>query len=409
MQPDDDRADPDDDTSLATTGADDQLPAEVGAHALLRLFEQQQRDSAANRAQARELIRSLDQLQQTQEYLGRELRRERTRSRWLLAAVPVAAVAGAVLVALLWRHVDEDRRALEERVASVETLDREQGRAELRAAYDERVAGLREQLQAAEEDLRTVRSDDSESAAVTRAREAALAERVRELEAREVGARGELAELAGLRARVEAYQEVAGAESARAAALMDEIRRLEREAGRAAAAADAPSRPIPAPERFDPVAPPSVRVGPSRPATAAEAAPTPTATTSDDPVDRGGPAAEHATDLDRIRTALNGLLELSPDAVRYRIVSLGGVRGHELLDVRVVGEDESGRKVRRLEADRAQLRIDEAAGTARLAFEDGALLVAGRRAPFYDGRYNVVTTTDVGKWRASDLTCVRFE
>ena len=54
-----------------------------------------------------------------------------------------------------------------------------------------------------------------------------------------------------------------------------------------------------------------------------------------------------------------------------------------------------------------KVRADE--GDVLVDMRDGFLLLAGRRAPFFDGRYTLVVASDTGAWRTSGLTCVVFE
>ena len=80
-----------------------------GAAALGHLLEQSNREAAANRAQARDLIKALENVQRSQEYLGTALLDERRKSRWLVIAFVAGPLIAAACVWLVWSRVDDMR------------------------------------------------------------------------------------------------------------------------------------------------------------------------------------------------------------------------------------------------------------------------------------------------------------
>src|SRR5689334_15931822 len=111
------RPDDDDEPAREIVRADGPTGDVGGAAALARVIDQSNREAAASRAQARELIKALEGVQRSQEYLGVALREERAKSRWLAALVliaPLVAVAGGWYA---WRHVDDVRSDLDGRIA----------------------------------------------------------------------------------------------------------------------------------------------------------------------------------------------------------------------------------------------------------------------------------------------------
>ncbi len=377
-------------------------PAVAGgadAAALVQWLEQSHRDAAAGRAQARELTRALEQLRDAHEYAGRALREERRRSRTVVAALAVAPLLLALLVWGAWDRLDAVRRDLSGQVAELQTSQAELRRSQDTLALGEAAAAERVRAAALEEELARTRQDLAEL------RRAASDEATRrERERADLDQRLERAEQSGaaadgLRAQLEALRSKAGADAARADALELQIRRLERELGASrpsdAAAAPPPTSPT------SPAPPPAGSASAARP----EARP---------PADAEGAAGDGAVrrpeDLARIRDALNALLAASTDTVRYRIEELGGVRGDVLLDLRVAGLDARGRAIRELEAPEGTIDVRRGSGDVLLELRGGHLVLAGRRAPFFDGRYAVIVpSADVDAWRVSGLTCVRFD
>ena len=139
-----------------------------------------------------------------------------------------------------------------------------------------------------------------------------------------------------------------------------------------------------------------------------EAPPETVAEAPTDPDPKAG-AVRRPEDLERIREELNRLLALAADAVTYRVDSVGGVRGDTLLDLRVSGVDDKGRAIRTLEAGVATVHVRSESDDVLFDLRDGHLLLAGRKAPFFDGRYAIVVPGTTAAWRVSGLTCVTFE
>jgi cytoskeletal protein RodZ len=377
---------PDERRDLARSAAGG-VPAEIAAQgALAHLIEQSNREAAANRAQAREMVRALEGVQKSHEYLGTALRREQRRSRWLLASLALAPVAVVAVGWLVWRQVDAWRAEMDGRLADLTA-----SQSAARAADTERRANVR--TAEIESDLVALRNDLAVSREAIDSDRRALAEREQALAAANARGEGARSEIAGLESQVRAKEAKANAEAARAAAMERRVEELEEELA-------ARTRPAPPPlaaaappagppgEAGDPTAPP-----PSAAVTAAAAAP-PT------------PAAP-AEAVERTRAVLNDLLGRSTDPVRYRVESLGGLAGRTLLDVRVVGSDAGGEVLRSIEARRADVTVDPATSSVVLRFLDGHLEVGRLRAPFFDGTYGLVLQGDAARWRASGLATVK--
>lgn len=372
-------------------------PARLAA-VVAAVLDQQSRDAAANRAQAREVIRAIEGLAKSHEFLGLELRQERRRARSLLVALAVVPLAVVAAGAFLARGVsDADARVAALRdemgreIASLRERGQEDRIAAVRREFEDRIA-------AAQGDAAVLRTD------LDAARESLAAERTaRETRDREVAARladadRDRSELSGLRAEVASLRDVAGSERARA----DELMRLLRED----AAVGGPAVARAAAEPADPAEPQAAprTAGPPAAATPAPVAP-PSAVAP--PPRLPDPAARDPRDLERIRAALNGLLDGLTGAARYEIEALSGVSGTDLLGIRVTGRDTAGRTLRTVEAARAEISV-AAEGAVRLRFTDGHLRIAGRTAPFFEGSYTIVLDGSADAWRRSGLTCVRL-
>ena len=230
------------------------------------------------------------------------------------------------------------------------------------------------------------------------------------------------------RADLRSLDRLAGAEKARADALARALADAARQpdplpaptrtpapatSGASARTADPP--PV-APTASPPVAPTAVPTAPTAPTSSATPGPAPLPPPIAHPAVPAVPtppavspsASREPADLERVRTTVNQLLEGTSGAARYQIEAMDGVSGQDLLGLRVVGRDESGRTLRTIEAPSGEIRVGED-GTVRLLFRDGQLVVGGRRAPFFDGAYSVRLTSTAAAWKASGLTCVRFD
>ncbi len=376
--------------NLAASDADPSVAAAahlaVAQGALAHLLDQGRREATANRAQARELIKALEGVQRSQEYLGTELRDERRRGRWLLAALAVAPVLCGGVVWAVWARVDDLRAA-----AARETAELRASLASAAAAHAESISRLRDESTA--RDLDGVRSElDATRQTLTDERRIA-AEREKALLAsieREEASRRRV-DLVEYEAR--AAHAKARAESARAAALEDELTAAQRREAAAVTAPAAPASPWPSPSRdaATPRAAPDGGAAPER-SDAPQATPAPTGTPVTDPAALGA-----------VRERLNELLAKSGGSVRYDVDALGGLDGRTLLDVRVVGRSEGGAVLRTIEAKSASIAVDRAAGAVVVRFHDGRLVLGGRSAPFFDGSYGLVLDADAAAWRASGL------
>ena len=363
-----------------SSGAGDGLSGDGAARELVRLDEpgglsaadavahhlaQSNREAAANRAQARELIRALEGVQRSQEYLGTALRDERAKSRWLfvlLVLVPVVVAAGVWFVA---RRVDEARSVTDERItqlAATSAAARADDTASLRNA---RVTELARDLDGLRHDLGASRDDLTAERKLVIEREAALAA----AQSRSEGAR---VERETLEFEVRTAKSTVAAGEARAAILEKRIEELQ--ASHDAAAKAAAPRVVPEPA----------------PTSAAAAK------TLSDPV---------ATE--KVRTVLNALLKGSDDTVRYEFESVGGLAGPSLTDVRLAGTDEQGRSVRTIQAARVEIAVDAASSSVVLRFFEGKVIIGTIQAPFFDGSYGLVVRGDAARWKASGLDCVR--
>ena len=65
--------------------------------------------------------------------------------------------------------------------------------------------------------------------------------------------------------------------------------------------------------------------------------------------------------------------------------------------------------VLQVEEGPSQVGMSSEDGEVHVEMIDGHLILAGRRAPFFDGRYVIVVTSEATPWRTSGLTCLLFE
>jgi len=106
--------------------------------------------------------------------------------------------------------------------------------------------------------------------------------------------------------------------------------------------------------------------------------------------------------LAAVRRELNRLLALDTGPGWYRLHSLGGVRGTELVDVQLEEFEPAGRLARRMFADRLRLSLED--GSVVLELRDGAYVRGGEKQPFRDGLHRIVLpAADVAAWRAAAL------
>ena len=382
MDPRDDEAD--DDTHELVHAAP-MRPIE-GPEAVARLLAQSNREAEANRAQARELVKALQGVQKSQEYLGVALREERRRSRWLLAVVVLAPVAAGVAVWSMASRVDDVRGDLNDRIAKLS--------ADEQAARADAAQGLRDaRITELTSDLSGLRTDLDASRATLVEQQKHLAERETALTAAEGRTDSVRAEIGALEFEVRAARAKASAEQARSAQLETRMKELQAELDKRtkAAAASAPAEP----------ARPAAAPGGDKAAAAAPAPATAAVKEPPDPV----PASD-AAETEKIRLALNALLRQADDVVRYQIQSLAGAAGRTLSGLRVVGTDERGAVVRTIQAARAEITVDGSTGSIVMRFLDGKLILGTVEAPFFDGNYGVVVRGDPAKWKSSGLTCV---
>lgn len=370
-----------------------------GPEAVAHLLAQSNRESQANRAQARELIKALQGVQRSQEYLGVALREERRRSRWLLALVVLAPVAAGVGVWAMANRVDDVRTDMGEKLAKLS--------ADEQAARSEAAERLRDtRIDELTADIAGLRTDLAASRDAAATQEKQIAEREAALKTAESRSDSARTEIGALEFEVRAAKSKASAEQARATQLEARIgdlqKQLETRKQEATQAASAPAvRAAPAPAAAVPHA--AVADVPPKPPVAAPAEKKPAADATTPAV--SAPASD-PVETEKTRRALNALLKDAEDAVHYEIQALGGSVGKTLTALRVVGTDERGAVVRTILAARAEISIDAATGSVVLRFLDGKLIVGAVEAPFFDGSYGVVVRGNAGKWRASGLPCV---
>jgi hypothetical protein len=385
-----DEADDDDPRELARASP---LRPLDGPEAVAHLLAQSNRESAANRAQARELIKALEGVQRSQEFLGVALREEKRRSRWLLALVILAPIAAAAGVWWVAARVDDVRTDVSDRMAKLAS-DEQAARAEsAQRLRDVRIDELAS-------DLAGLRTDLTASRDAAAAQERQLAQREAALAAAEGRTDSARTEIGALEFEVRSAKAKANAEQARAAQLEDRIKELQSELD---ARRKAPAQPAPA-EAARPAPPPATDA--AAPAAAASKAPSPEPKAAAAAAKAPAEPASDPAETEKVRRALNGLLREADDAVRYEIQALGGAAGRTLTALRVVGTDERGAVVRTIQAGRAEISIDTTTGSIVLRFVDGKLIVGTVEAPFFDGSYGVVVRGDAAKWKSAGLTCV---
>jgi hypothetical protein len=106
--------------------------------------------------------------------------------------------------------------------------------------------------------------------------------------------------------------------------------------------------------------------------------------------------------LAAVRRELNRLLAMDTRLGWYRLHSLGGVRGNELVDVQLEEFEPGGRLQRRLFADHLRLSLED--GSVVLELRDGAYVRGSEKQPFRDGVHRILLpTADVAAWRAAEL------
>ena len=362
--------------------------------AVAHLLAQSNREAAANRAQARELVKALEGVQRSQEYLGVALREERQRSRWLVALVILAPVAAGAAVWWMAGRVDDVRSDVSDRLAKLASDEQS-----ARAGTEQRLRDAR--IDELTSDLTALRGDLATSRDAVAAQQKHVAEREAALAAADGRTNSARSEIGVLEFEVRAAKSKANAEQARSSQLEVRIKELS---------AELEKRREPPP----PAPPPTVAPAAARPASAPAAAdPRPAApAASVKPPSAPAPAPAVVGDpaeTEKVRRALNSLLHEAEDAVRYEIHSLSGASGKTLTGLRVVGTDERGAIVRTIQAARGEITIDTATGSVVLRFLDGKLIVGTVEAPFFDGSYGVVVRGDLRKWRAAGLSCVAAE
>ena len=353
-----------------------------GPEAVAHLLAQSNRESQANRAQARELIKALEGVQRSQEYLGVALREEKRRSRWLLALVVLAPIVAGAAAFWMAGRVDDVRADVSDRLAKL-TAEEQSARAEAeKGVRDARIVELSADVAGLRADLDASRSSLAEQQKHVAEREAALTA----AEGRSDSAR---TEIGALEFEVRAARAKASAEQARSA-------HLEKRLGEMQAQLAAREEPAAAPKTEAPRATSASDGGAA--AVSAEkpnAAPPAAAALPSDPAE-----------TEKTRVSLNKLLGAADDVVRYEIQSLAAAAGKSLTGLLVVGTDQRGAVVRTIKAARAEVAIDGATGTIVLRFFEGKLVVGAVEAPFFDGTYGVVVRGDASRWKSSGLDCV---
>ena len=393
---------------------------------LARWLEQARHDGRANRAQARELTRTLERVRESHEYVGKALQRDRSRTVLLAVAAVVGPALAALVVWAVWRRTDDVRGDIDRRLESVADVQNDLRTGQMELAQRDVTAVFEARLRSIEGDLERARADAAVARTESeqrRLRVEALTERLEqarvdaldrdERHRRELAAyEGLRADVASLRAQRDTLQQRAGTEAARAGRMEQEIRALEAQLAtaraRAASASAAPATAGHAPNRSPRPAGTPGTGGP----TAIDRSPSPrlpTPSTAPPPALPTDGASRAPEAVERVQDELNRLLALAAGDVLYTVDGLGGVEGDRLLDVKVTGRDRERRAVRTLSAERAFVTVDRAAKQVKIDMADGHLLLGGHQAPFFGGRYSVVVDAEPEAWRVSGLTCLRFE
>jgi len=388
-RPHDDSDDDDDGHDLVRADAPIEL---AGPDALARIVDQSNREQAASRAQARELIKALEGVQQSQEYLGEALRDERKKSRALgvvLLLAPVVAAAGAWYVV---RHVDDAKSDVERRMERLAADEKSARTADIAKLEDGRAAQLAADVDALRRDLDGARESLAAERKHVVDREAALV-------AADTRSEGAKTEIVALQSEVKSARVRQRTEEQRAAILEGKLKDAQAEL-----VAKTAAPPVPPPQ-----AAPSPTSSPSAAPAAASAAANPAPTASAEiqaaaatPAVAADPAAAA-----KARSALNALLQEAGDVVRYEFSAVRAVAGRSLVDVVVVGTDDQGRVMRSIQAGRAEIVVDSVSKCVVLRFYDGKLLIGGKSAPFFDGTYGLVVRGDPAKWKAAALSFVK--
>lgn len=371
------RSDEDEPLDIVQSGRPSDLS---GPEAFAHVLDQSNREAAANRAQARELIKALSGVQRSQEYLGTALREERRRSRWLLALLALAPVAAGAGVWWIADRVDGVKSDIGSRLVRL-AADEETARSALATRLeDARLAQL-------DGDLGALRHDLESTRVALDAERRQVADREKALAAVEGRAESARTEIGAMEWEVKSAKAKAAAQQARA-----DI--LERRIGDMQAEIDARLK-VPAPQ---PVGGPAAS-GPS-----SSAAPDASAK---EPKPAEKPTPADAATVEKARTLLNALLQETGEPVRYEFASIGAMGGGSLRDVRVVGSDDQGKVVRTILAARAEVVVERATGTVVLRFYEGRLILGAVEAPFFGGTYGLIVRGDAAKWRGLGLDCVK--
>ncbi len=115
-----------------------------------------------------------------------------------------------------------------------------------------------------------------------------------------------------------------------------------------------------------------------------------------------GPEDDGLWRVEDVRLELNRLLALDTSLGWYRLRTLGGVSGAELVEVQLEALDADGRIEKRLFADRMSIRR-EAPGI-RLVLEEGAIVRGDEKTAFLQGRYEIyLARVDAEAWEKARL------
>ena len=106
--------------------------------------------------------------------------------------------------------------------------------------------------------------------------------------------------------------------------------------------------------------------------------------------------------LGELRRELNRLLGLETSTGWYRVRSLSGVLGEELVEVHLEEFDASGRIKRRLFADRVRILLDEQG--VQLFLVDGAVVRGDEKVGFRNGEHRIyLPRTPLSEWQTARL------